>query len=58
MQIKKDETEQFFKDAFCAEKAEFQFGKSLSDFREAGIVKIVTGDKREDFYVAVLKINQ
>ena len=55
IQRKKKETEEFFKDAFCAESVEFQFGKNLSDFRETGIIKIITGDNRDDFYVAVLK---
>ncbi len=56
---KKQEAEEFYKEAFCVEKAEMIFNKELSDFHTVGLIKLTTheNDKRQDFYVALLKEN-
>lgn len=51
----KGNAEQFFKDAFCAEKATMVFCKELSDFNLSGLLKIECTGERGTFHIALLK---
>jgi len=51
----KKQTEEFFKNAFCAKQVDQLLGEKLSDFSEKGIIKITMNDKRKTFYLALLE---
>ena len=43
---------EFFKEAFCADKAELATDEEVKKLKHSGVIKIITSDGRGIFYIA------